>query len=260
MKKTKNTTWVVTSLCVLLLAMSACEQKTDSVPPVNTAAGNAGNSAATSNTKPADAKPAAASETEIAGDYTVSGTNESGGGAYTGDLKVTKRDAVYQFSWQSGPNTYDGVGVRTGNDVAVAFTEGSDGKGCGVVLYSIGANGDLDGKAGYWGVNNAEMETAKRESGTGLEGKYKVSGKNTAGNPYTADLSVKKDGEGYGFEWSGGVSLTGFGVQRGNTAAVGFGGQRCAFVLYEAKPDGTLEGKWGSQNSKSFGTETAKRK
>lgn len=255
MKRTKNTTLVLTSLCVLLLAMSGCQQKVDSVPPVN-----AGNTAQATPAKPADTKPAAASETEIAGDYTISGTNESGGGAYTGDLKITKRDAVYQFSWQSGGNTYDGVGVRTGNDVAVAFTEGTDGKGCGVVLYSIGANGDLDGKAGYWGVNNAEMETAKRESGTGLEGKYKVSGKNTAGEAYTADLSVKKDGEGYGFEWTGGTTLTGFGIQRGNTAAVGFGGQQCGFVLYQAKPDGTLDGKWGGQGSKSFGTETAKRK
>jgi hypothetical protein len=148
----------------------------------------------------------------------------------------------------------------TGKKVAVAFTDGTDGKGCGVVLYNIAANGDLDGKAGYWGVNSAETETAKRKSGTDLAGEYEISGKNIEGSNYKGTLKVAKDGEGYGFEWNTGAIAKGFGIRQGDTVSVGIGGPQCAFVSYEVKPDGSLEGKWGGQTSKTFGSETAKKK
>ena len=197
---------------------------------------------------------------DIAGTYSVTGSNVDGAGIYDGILNVTKRDAVYQFSWSSGAKTYDGVGVQTRDTIAVAFTEGADGKGCGVVLYDIAANGDLSGKAGYWGVNEAETENAKRTSGTDLVGKYNVSGTNSGGGDYKGSLEVKMDGEGYAFEWNTGSIEKGFGIRQGNTANIGLGGDKCGFVSYEVKPDGTLEGKWGGQGTKSFGTETAKKK
>ena len=43
--------------------------------------------------------------------------------------------------------------------------------------------------------------------------------------------------------------FNGFGIQTGDKASIGFGGQQCGFVSYEIKPDGTLEGKWGGQGS-----------
>ncbi|HKP68259.1 MAG TPA: hypothetical protein VJV05_03180 [Pyrinomonadaceae bacterium] len=220
---------------------------------------SSGSTATTTSSSPATpSKPAAK---DISGSYEVSGTNESGGGAYNGTLNVKSRGDVYQFSWTSGTNTYDGVGVQTGNNVAVAFTEGADGKGCGVVLYSIGADGTLDGKAGYWGNNSSESETATRTSGTGLEGDYSVKGKNTQGQEYTGTLGVKKSGTGYAFNWKVGSSpLTGFGIQQGETVAVGIGGSKCGFVGYEVESDGTLDGKWGSVGSTSVGTETATKK
>ena len=209
------------------------------------------------------ASPAASAQTskDISGNYDVTGTNEGGGGAYKGSLVVTSRGDVYQFSWTSGSNTYDGVGVQNGNNVGVAFTEGTDGKGCGVVLYKIGPNGTLDGKAGYWGNNSSESETATRTSGSGLEGDYTVTGENTEGQQYEGTLGVKKSGAGYGFAWKVGSSpLTGFGIQQGQTVTVGIGGTQCGFVGYEVKSDGTMEGKWGSPGSTSVGTETAKKK
>lgn len=198
--------------------------------------------------------------TTLPGTYTVTGSNVDGAGNYEGTLNITKREHVLQFSWASGGRTYDGVGVETGNTVAVAFTEGADGNGCGVVLYNIAANGDLNGKAGYWGVNEAEWENAKRTSGTDLAGKYDVTGTNSGGGDYKGTLDVKKDGDGYAFEWNTGAVAKGFGIRQGNTASIGIGGQQCGFVSYEVKPDGTLEGKWGGQNSKRFGIEVAKRK
>ena len=199
-------------------------------------------------------------EQDIAGDYSVTGTNEGGGGEYRGDLRIAKREGVYQFTWVSGPNTYDGVGVRTGDKLAVSFTDGANGKGCGVVLYSIAGDGSLDGKVGYWGMNEEAKETAKRTSGSGLEGSYDISGSNPNGSSYKGKLSVSKQASGYTFSWDAGTVTKGFGVRDGNTGAVGIGGSQCAFVSYRIGPDGTLDGRWGSPGTTTVGTEIAKKK
>lgn len=197
---------------------------------------------------------------DISGNYSATGTNENGAGEYKADITVTKRDDVYQFSWTSGTNKYDGVGVKTDNTVAVAFSEGIDGKGCGVVLYKVGSDGSLDGKAGYWGVNAQEIEKGTRKSGSGFEGSYAVTGKNSTGSSYEGTLDVKKDGGGYAFTWKAPETVNGFGMLNGDMAAAGLGGDKCGFVMYQVKADGTLDGKWGGQGSKSFGTEVAKKK
>lgn len=196
----------------------------------------------------------------IAGDYDASGTNPDGKGTYKAALTVTSRDEVYQFSWKSGTASYDGVGVMTDNAVAVSYTTGTDGKGCGVVLYKINSDGSLDGKSGYWGVNDSENEKAKRTSGTDLEGKYDISGTDPKGKDYKGTLDVTKSGQGYVFKWNVGNELEGFGIRAGDLVAVGFGGKQCAFVGYDVKPDGTLDGRWGFKTSTSLGTEVAKKK
>lgn len=250
MKRANSTFLLLIAVAVLMAASLGCGNLTTT-----------GNNASTGNsTTPVTATPAPAAPKSIAGDYDASGTNADGGGAYKASLVVTPRDDVYQFSWTSGSNSYDGVGVMTDNSVAVSYTEGSNGKGCGVVLYKIAADGSLDGKSGYWGVNSAESEKAKRTSGTDLEGKYDITGTNTDGKDYKGTLDVKKDGEGFKFAWIAGSIFEGFGVKTGDKVAVGFGGSQCAFVSYEVKPDGTLDGKWGSQGSKTFGTEVARKK
>jgi hypothetical protein len=252
-RNSNNLVSIVTLLCLLAVFGLACG---------GTGSDTSSNPIASTNNSPADtdksAKPVQGKD--IAGSYSVTGSNVDGAGNYSGNLTVTKRDDVYQFSWASGAKTYDGVGVQTGNTVAVAFTEGADGKGCGVVLYSIASNGDLDGKAGYWGVNSAETEKAKRVSGTDLAGEYHIEGTNTEGGVYKGKLATKKDGDGYAFEWNTGSVAKGFGIRQGDTASIGIGGQQCGFVSYEVKADGTLEGKWGGQSTRKFGTEVAKKK
>lgn len=215
----------------------------------------AGNSTTTTT-----ATPLSTSSADLTGTYDITGTNENGAGAYKGTLVITNRGDVYQFSWDTAGKKYDGVGVQTGNSVASAFAEGNSGEGCGVVLYNMGPDGTLDGKAGYWGNNSSETETAKRVKGTDLEGSYEVSGSNTSGQPYKGTLEVKKSGAGYTFSWNAGSTFEGFGVRQGNTVAVGFGGNKCGFVSYEVRPGGTLEGQWGGYGSKSVGTEIAKKK
>src|SRR5262249_44965193 len=150
---------------------------------------------------------------DISGDYDATGTNPDGHGNYKAQLKVTPHDDVYQFSWTSGGNSYDGVGVMTDNEIAVSYTDGGSGKGCGVVLYKIASDGSLDGKVGYWGVNSMESEHATRTSGTDLDGEYDITGKNPEGKEYKGKLKVKHEGQGYGFSWDAGTPLEGFGMK-----------------------------------------------
>lgn len=237
----------------VMIAGLACGSSTSDAPAGNGRTETVQNSTTTTTTT-------AAKETDLAGNYGATGTNPGGAGAYKADLTITKRDDVHQFSWQSGPDKYEGVGVRTDNSIAVAFTEGADGRGCGVVLYNILADGTLEGKAGYWGVNDAETETAKRTGGTDFEGNYEVTGTNAGGKGYAGKLGITRSGEGYDFAWEAGSSFKGFGLREGDKAAVGFGGNQCGFMLYEVKANGTLSGKWGGKGAKSFGTETLAKK
>lgn len=197
------------------------------------------------------------SSQEIAGHYKVTGTNIDGKGAYSADLTITKRGEVYQFSWDSASQSYDGVGVRIGDTVSVSFTNGESGKGCGVVLYEIFADGSLDGKAGYWGVEQSETEKAIRTKGTDVVGEYDVTGRNAAGEEYKANLSISTSGLGLAFNWTGAATFQGFGIQQGNMLTAGFGDKQCSFITYQIKPEGSLEGKWGGLEIVTFGTEKA---
>jgi hypothetical protein len=189
----------------------------------------------------------------IAGKYNVIGTNPNGSG-YRGTLEVFARGDVYQFRWNAGTQ-YDGVAIQNGNIAAVAFANGPDGKGCGVIDYDIQGDGTLNGKWGYWGVNEAGKETATRTAGGGLEGEYDAAGKNPDGREYKAKLTVEPAGNLYRFVWSN--NTDGIGIKRGNNIAVGIGGQRCGFVTYQVESDGTLDGIWGGGGSDKTGTEKA---
>src|SRR5258705_11234346 len=80
---------------------------------------------------------------DIAGHYSITGANEDGS-PYKGELEIIKQGEVYQFRWNAGKQ-YDGVGVENGRGIAVAFTEGSDGKGCGVLSYQLMGVGAFEG-------------------------------------------------------------------------------------------------------------------
>lgn len=252
MKLSNSLTILFFVAAMLFLMGFACNESSSSTTNGNVMTNNGGNNMPSANVAKSAPK-------DIAGDYDATGTNPNGA-AYKASLTVTPHDDVYQFSWTSGSNSYDGVGVMTDNEVAVSYTDGGSGKGCGVVLYKINGDGSLDGKVGYWGVNSMETEKAVRTSGSDLDGEYDITGKNPEGKEYKGTLKVKRDGPGYSFAWNAGTSFEGFGVRAGELVAVGFGGKQCSFVGYDVKADGTLEGKWGGQGLKTFGTETAKKK
>jgi len=257
MEKTGSFVTLFIVACVLLTVGFACNNSGSSTSSDNKSTPNS-SPATSSSTTPASTPKSAPKD--ISGKYSATGKNADGGGNYEADLIVTNRDDVYQFSWDSKGKQYDGVGVQVDDRVAVSYTDGTNGKGCGVTLYKINSDGSLDGKAGYWGNNNKETEKATRTGGSDLEGNYDIEGKNPQGETYKAKLAVKKDGDGYRFSWSGTNSFDGFGVKQGDYVSVGFGGAQCGFVAYEIKSDGTLDGKWGGAGSTEFGTETAKKK
>jgi hypothetical protein len=190
---------------------------------------------------------------DIGGKYNVEGSNPTGT-VYKGTLEVIKRGDVYQFRWNAGEQ-YDGVGVANGNIVAVAFANGTNGKGCGVIDYVIQSDGTLDGKWGSWGVNESGSERGTRTSGSGLAGEYDATGKNPDGKEYKAKLTVEPAVNLYRFLWSN--DTEGLGIKRGDNVAVGIGGSRCGFVTYEIQSDGTLDGIWGGYGTDKTGIEKA---
>jgi hypothetical protein len=251
-KRSNSIATFIIALTALLSAGFACNK---------TETSSSGNPTPTSGTPAANSTPAPAAGKDISGEYNVTGTNENGGGNYKGTLEIIERGEVYQFKWDTAGKKYDGVGVRTDNTVAAAFAEGDDGSGCGVVLYKVGSDGSLDGKAGYWSVNSIESEKGTRTKGTGVDGEYAITGKTAAGKDYKGTLTIKPEGTGYAFEWNtGGSPLTGFGIKQGDMLSVGIGGKKCGFVGYEIASDGTLNGKWGGYGTTAVGSETAKKK
>lgn len=198
-------------------------------------------------------------EQELSGLYKLSGTNENGGAAYDGMLTIANEKDGYKFSWQTARQKYNGVGVQFGDVVAATFSEWSDGAGCGVALYRIGPDGLLNGRIATFGEYTFGTERAERLEGNSFAGKYNVRGTTNYGKAYDGTIDVKKDGMGYGFTWKTGATSVGFGIWKGDHAAIGTGGPECSFAVYKIEGDGDLDGRRGSQRSVAFAFETADR-
>lgn len=231
---------------LFVVAVIGCKSSNNSNTSTQSTTTSSNTSSSSSN------KPAPATHANIAGKYTITGTNPNGT-IYRGALEVIEHGDVYQFRWNAG-NQYDGVGVVNGDVVAVAFANGPNGTGCGVVDYNIQADGSLVGRWGFWGKDEAGTENATRTSGAGLEGNYDGSGKNPNGTTYKVKITVEPAGNLYRFVWSN--NNDGVGIKQGDNIAVGIGGARCGFVAYEIKSD-SLEGIWGGYGSDRTGTEKA---
>ena len=201
----------------------------------------------------------ASAELEMSGVYAVTGSGENGVNPYEGILNVTNQEDVYLFKWQTTRPKPGGVGVQMGDAVAVTYADATNGKGCGVALYKIAPDGSLDGKIARWGEFKFGTEKAFRIEGEKFEGKYRMTGTSNDGKSYEGTIEVEKNGGGYQFTWRTGKDFVGFGIWRGDRAAISFGGRQCSFALYKVMSARSLEGHWGGQRDVVFGTETAKR-
>ena len=242
---------------IFALTMTACSTATK---PAETKPAET-NKASANNSSPNSASTGSSPTSgDLAGTYAVNGTGADGK-TYQGEVVVTRRDAVYQMSWKLGADNYDGVAVQSGNTMAAAYTTGTDGKGCGAVIYTINADNSLDGKWGEWNVNTVGTEKAVPASDViGGVGTLNVTGTNADGSAYKGKLTVTKgSNDVYQFAWETGTNFIGTGVRMGGYLAAGSGAKQCGFVIYEIKGN-TLEGKWGVPGSTALGTEKATKK
>src|SRR5258706_2748005 len=225
MMKLQSRAQAAISFALLFACVIGCKSSTSSTGSRTDTPTNA-NSATTSTAPTTSTTSAPATPPDIAGKYNVAGSNPDGT-PYRGTLEVISHGDVFQFRWSAGTQ-YDGVGVANGNVVAVAFANGENGKGCGVVDYEIRSDGALDGKWGYWGTNEAGTGKTARTGGSGLEGDYDATGRNPDGKEYRAKLNVEPAGNLYRFVWSN--NTDGVGIKQGTNIAVGIGGKGWGFV------------------------------
>jgi hypothetical protein len=246
--KSKNANASIRLICIILAAGAAvfalsCEtgpdiSKVDSTPNANTGS----------------------TEQELSGEYVITGVDTANTKPYEGSLTIKNRGEAYQISRQAAGLRYGGVAVQTGDAVAVTFAEEGKGKGCGTALFRIVPNGNLEGKIARWGEYSFGTEKAEKVEGNNFDGKYRVNGVTADGKQYDGSILVDKMGSGYAFTWvTTAGSLVGFGIWRGDRAAVSFGGKQCSFALYKVMSRRSLEGHWGSQREAAFSAETASR-
>lgn len=198
-------------------------------------------------------------EKEISGTYALSGAGEFGADPYEGSLTLTNQGDTYKADVQTAKLRRTGVGVQFGDAVALTLAEAGKGTECGVALYKISPNGILDGRIARWGQASYATERAQQIEGTNFDGKYTVSGNTDAGGTYDGTLEVKKSVNGYQFTWRTGADVAGYGIWRGTTAAISFGGAQCYFALYDIRSISLLDGFTGGGGAFAFGTETAKK-
>lgn len=204
-------------------------------------------------------------ERAIAGVFAVSGTAANETEPYNGVLTVAPSGDVYEFRWQLNKGTFVGTGVQLGNVTAVSYSKPGGGKGCGVVLYKISADGSMEGRIARWGEEKFATISATRTEGNGFVGKYSIAGSTTDFKTFAGHMTVKKDGGGYDlewvqdYEWDRDQSIVAFGIWKGSYSAASFGGRQCSFALYDISSNGNLEGDWGGQRTVYFGKENAKR-
>ncbi|MDK2126607.1 hypothetical protein [Parachitinimonas caeni] len=89
---------------------------------------------------------------DFKGNYPIKGKSPDGG-SYEGTISIEPRGAVYKLGWK-GEESYNGVGVRQGNMLAVGW----GGENCGVVVYEVKADGGMSGSWAVYGENNLGSE------------------------------------------------------------------------------------------------------
>ena len=196
---------------------------------------------------------AAPGHADLAGSYDVTGTNPDES-AYGGTLLVAARGPVYQFSWATG-NDYEGVGLQGNDAVAVGY----GGEGCGAVIYRVGGDGTLHGRWALYGTEAVGTERARRTSGSGLAGTYRIEGTNPDGSPYAGSLLVERDGPAYTLTWEAGGTYVGAGILMDDEFGASYGGEACGVAVYTVR-GADLDGQWTSHGAGAVGTERATRR
>ncbi len=95
-------------------------------------------------------------------------------------------------------------------------------------------------------------------SAAGLPGKYHVAGKNADGSTYSGTAEIVATSETTcRITWqTGSTTSQGICMRNGNSFAAGYSlGDSIGLVVYQMKPDGTLEGLWTIADQDGVGVE-----
>ena len=93
----------------------------------------------------------------VDGTYASSGRTPEGE-AYDGVTTITTRGQAFRVTFKDSDGTQNGVAIRQGNALAVAY----GGAKCGISVYTIGGDGTLSGPYAEPGDNRLGLETIKR--------------------------------------------------------------------------------------------------
>jgi hypothetical protein len=96
----------------------------------------------------------------IEGSYTGSGTNPDGT-TYDCNVKIARKGDAYRVTWYfDGQTGYEGTGILKGKTFVVGF---ANPQGYGVVAYTVGVDGTLDGTWTGAGGTKTGTETLKKQ-------------------------------------------------------------------------------------------------
>ena len=198
---------------------------------------------------------------DINGTWRIASSTTPDGSSYGGKVTIRPNGDCYTVEWDldSGDH-YSGIGIKTGNTLAVAYSTSQE-VNYGVVLYSRNkTTGAFDGRwcqpGGRFGVENL--------SGTTLAGSHQLSGGSSSGT-----VHIESYGPGslnYRLHWkSSGEEYDGFGTSPSGAFdfLAGVWGQvdGTGVVLYSLanSASGQLPGWWAASNSGGQGLETLER-
>jgi hypothetical protein len=187
---------------------------------------------------------------ETSGTWSIAGET-SDGGTYEGTMTIIPSDDQQsaEVIQQIGDSEFTGIALEDENVFTVAM-----GEDCGVANYILEDNGDLTGR---WTLTGETAVGTENATPTVIDGSHSLTGTNPDGSTYTGTLDVTADNQVHTFAYDIDGITEGVGILRGNTVAVGFGGDQCSVTSYFVYPDGSLAGLWALVGDTSTGTENA---
>jgi hypothetical protein len=192
----------------------------------------------------------------LSGSYAiVSSANPGGGGAYAGNVQISRSGELYRLSWTiPGSPPYSGVGIEMNGVLAVGWGTGGSP---GVVAYRV-TGGQLDGK--WASLGSSQIGSEMLSGPAGLTGSYRItSATNLQGASYTGSVAITKTGETHALSWKlPNESYTGVGILQADVLAVGWGAGS-GVVSYRIRGN-RLEGVWADARGGSLGSEVLERR
>lgn len=176
----------------------------------------------------------------LGGIYRVQGKNPNGT-TYRGMVALIRTGEQFRFNWWIGSQVFTGAGEFAGRMLVVQWGAQHP------VIYTFAGGSTLNGE---WADGSAteRLELYARAADGPVpirEGRYRVIGRNQAGQQYTGTLVMSRQADKYQLDWRvGSSSFRGTGTPQGNILSVDWG--QSTPVVYALSADGTLKGLWSA--------------